>query len=227
MHFLFLLALLPVASDMAEASENDCGGFVTFDSTYVITVHETELPQQVRLIQREDTTRSYTKQCYELHIQGSQKDAAIKVMKAEAGSSFRQMYVGDYPGIEFIDVNFDDYLDIKMFNFITPTGASGGFDIYLFDQEKTTFIDSPEFSRVFEGTSFELKEATKEIVSYSSFGGCCQYYWHENTYQIRNGLPYAIIRKEGGDSEDCPSGSFLIEEQLIDGEWKRIGETCS
>lgn len=215
-----------IPNHVIEAYGQACDGVVTFDSTYVISVHEAELPHHVRLIQKEDTTSRLTKQCYELQIRDTQNNAPVRVIEAEARSSFQFMMPEEYPGIEYVDINFDMYLDIKMYNSRSPNGANAGYDIYLFNPDERTFVRSEEFSKIIYGAWVELRDTHKEITSYSSIG-CFHNCWIETTYRVNNGVPSVYKRKSQMDTEDCASGFTLIEEEIVDGELKMVNEECT
>lgn len=214
-----------VPGDILDISEKVCDGVVTFDSTYVVTVHESELPRLVRLTQKADTVNRFTKWCYELQIQTNEGDAGVQVIEAETGSGASFMDTDDDYGIEYVDVNFDGYLDIKLFNFTTPAGRIFGYDIYLFDQEQKSFEYSAAFTHVFEGSLIEINEADKEIVSFSR-RGCANECWVETAYRMEESLPVKYRRKSQWDTDQCESGFILKEEKLVDGELKVVKDEC-
>ncbi len=86
--------------------------------------------------------------------------------------------------------------------------------IYLFDQEKQRFTYSDDFSDIFHGAWIEVEGERRQITSLS-ITGCFHNCWIETTYSIVNGLPIVSERRIQEDSDECPTGFFLLREEKL------------
>ncbi len=203
-------------ADQTPDPKNQCVGAVTCDSTFVVTVHRSLPPFHCRLIEREDTTRKYTSWSYEIQVFQEGSANHTQVICGKSRSPFDMMSLEEYPGIEFLDVNFDGYLDIKMFNNRAMNGVNAGYAIYLFRPQNRSFAYSEIYSGVFGGTSFNLDPAKKEIRSAGELG-CMGRCWSEDTYKVQGDTLILIKSIHQDQDDDNPGGFVLIKEEMIGG----------
>lgn len=165
LHHILLTGLFMLSSlNLSLATQPDtCRGIITFDSSYVVHVCSSLPNYYVRLIEREDTTERYKRWFYEFRIQRSVNDTLFQDICGESDSPFDDMNEDDYPGIQFVDLNFDGYLDIKMFDNQAANGVNSGYAAYLFSPIAQKFYRSEQFSDILGGYSVELDPAKKEI----------------------------------------------------------------
>lgn len=209
------LLLLFAGPGRASGIDN-CSGKITFDSLYVVSVDKSLPKYYIRLVEREDTTGGYTSWYYEFRIQHSINGPVFQDICGESFSSFDEMDDEDYPGIEFVDLNFDGYLDIKMFDDRAANGVNAGYAAYLFNPATERFSHSRQFSEILGGYDIELDSTKKEITSSGELG-CMGGCWSIDTYKVVGDSLVLIKRVHQDQDEEHPGKFVLIKEQMVNG----------
>jgi hypothetical protein len=216
---LFIVACIVAfcqSQPICALSQNICKGSITYDSTLVVSINKSLPKYYVHLIEREDTSGEYNEWNYTLSFRISANGPITQTICDESGSPFTMMEVEKYPGIEFIDLNFDGYLDIKMFNNRAANGVNAGYAAYLFDPLTRQFIHSESFSDILGGTGIELDSEKHEITSSGELG-CLGGCWSIDTYKVQ-GDTLILIRREHQDQDmDHPGDFLLIREEMLNG----------
>jgi len=207
------LLLLFAGSSLASGPDS-CRGKIIFDSLYVVSVNKSLPRYYIRLVEREDTAEAYRSWYYEFQIQQSISGPAFQDICGESFSSFDEMDNDDYPGIEFVDLNFDGYLDIKMFNDRAANGVNSGYAVYLFDPVAQRFSYSQQFSDIMGGYSIEL-DSTKQEITSSGELGCMGGCWSIDTYKVV--ADSLVLIKRVHQDQQHPGEFVLIKEQMING----------
>jgi hypothetical protein len=168
-----------------------CNGKIDYDTTIIVKVHSSLPACHIRLTEKEfkaeHSTGIYTDWCYEIRIRKDNCKHEAQYICGKSLSSFQQKYGGGDSDIEFIDYNFDGYIDIGMYSGCSANGMNKRFDIFLFDRMKETFLYSKEFSKILSGTYYEIDPTKREIES-AGESGCMGQWWSRNTYRVVNGL---------------------------------------
>jgi hypothetical protein len=197
-------------------SPNTCKGSVTYDSTIVVSINKSLPDFYIHLVEREDTSGEFSEWNYELSFSTSLNGPVTQTICDESGSPFTMMEEEQYPGIEFIDLNFDGYLDIKMFNNRAANGVNAGYAAYLFDSLTRQFIHSETFSDILGGTGIELDSAKHEITSTGELG-CLGGCWSIDTYKVQGDALILIGREHQDQDMDHPGDFLLIKEEMLNG----------
>jgi|GEM_PF-4940798 len=164
---------------------NTCTGKIVSDSSYTVNIHKSLPPFVIRHIEKERTEGGgIYGWCYELHIQVTEQDSLLKF----TGES---MNVWGSKNIQFVDVNFDNYLDIKILNAESFNGVNAGFAIYLYDRVNGAFAYHSRFSDIFGG-SYAKFDADKKEIFVSGDLGCMGECWSARTYRVENDSLFII-----------------------------------
>jgi hypothetical protein len=197
-------------------NSDSCKGRITYDSTLIVSINKSLPNFFVHLIEREDTSEEYTEWSYELSFRMGNDKEIMQTICGESDSPFDMMDEYEYPGIEFIDLNFDGYFDIKMFNGRSVNGINAGYSAYLFNPSGRHFIYSEAFSEILAGTGIEINSYKHEITVTGELG-CLGLCWSTNTYKVQ-GDTLILIRSVHQDQDiEHPGDFLLIKEELIDG----------
>lgn len=213
LHRLSAISIILLSiTGLCQASKPDsCRGKVTFDSVYVVRVSPALATYYLRLIEREDTTGEYTSWNYELRIRRFVEGPILQDICGESGSPFDFMAPDEYPGIEFADLNFDGFPDIKMFNNRAANGINAGYAAYLFNPATEKFSYNEQFSDILGGTGIELDPVKKEITSSGELG-CLGRCWSIDTYKVI-GDSLILIRRIEQEQDDRHPGEFILVKQ--------------
>ncbi len=215
-YIIIVLFLLLCPNPSIAANADTCRGQITFDSTYVISVNKSLPRYYIRLIEREDTSGKYTGWNYELLIRTKLNGPIEQSICGQSDSPFDMMSDEEYPGIQFIDLNFDDYLDIKIFNNRAANGVNAGYAAYLFSSHSHSFNYSQAFSEILGGTGIELDSSKHEIISSGELG-CMGGCWSTDTYQVHNDSLILIKSVHQDQDPEHPGKFILVTEELRGG----------
>ena len=109
--------------------------------------------------------------------------------------------------VEFIDMDFDGYLDMSV---VWSTGiANRSCDYYRYDANKTTFEETPFFSTW--GFGVELFQDTQQIITTGGSGGL----YERKLYQYTNGS-YSLLRWEYAELLDYYSDTYILYIHQLD-----------
>ena len=211
-----LLFLLFGANLLVARNVGTCRGHITFDSTYVISINKSLPKYYISLIEREDTSGKYTGWNYELLFRTEVNGQIEQSICGESDSPFDMMSDEEYPGIQFIDLNFDDYLDIKMFNNRSANGVNAGYAVYLFSPLNHGFKYSKAFSAILGGTGINLNPSKHEIISSGELG-CMGGCWSTDTYKVQDDSLILIKRVHQDRDPNNPGKFILITEEMRNG----------
>jgi len=200
-----------------------CHGSIRLDTTFTVLVHPPSLNAQVRLIEREDRSEGFPFYSYELLITNSTNLGDARRICGRATSPFDGMRDNESPDIEFLDMNFDGYLDIEMFNGRAANGMNVGRDVYLFQPRRGTFTFSQGFADVATGMGFTLRPETKEIECTANLG-CMGFCWINETFRVQNDSLFLMRRIRQSSSDDHPGVFLLTKEELVDGKLIMISQ---
>ena len=215
-YIIIVLLLLIYPNPCIAANADTCRGQITFDSTYVISVNKSLPKYYIRLIEKEDTSGEYTEWKYELLLRTKLNGPIEQSICGESDSPFDMMSDEEYPGIQFIDLNFDDYLDIKMFNNRSANGVNAGYAVYLFSPLNHGFKYSKAFSAILGGTGINLNPSKHEIISSGELG-CMGGCWSTDTYKVQDDSLILIKRVHQDRDPNNPGKFILITEEMRNG----------
>ena len=129
-------------------------GQITLDTAYLVTVHPSVPTQVIRLIERIDTTGDRVDRCsYQILVTLERDTVILQSISRHIHASFDMMDVERYPGITFIDANFDGYTDIQMFDDLSMDGQTTAYVFYLFNPKLSRFELDEAFSERFGSNS--------------------------------------------------------------------------
>jgi hypothetical protein len=216
-HLSLFLLLFSSFFDLAAIAQglDTCRGSVTCDTTFLVNIHSSLPPYRVRMIEREDRSDGYPTWCYEIRAQRD-TDSSPQVLIGKSISSFGDMTEEEYPGIQFIDLNFDGYQDIKMFNARAANGVNAGYAVYLFGPIDKMFHYSAKFSEILAGTAFGI-DASKHLIYSEGELGCMGRCWSKETYKVAGDSLILIKRISQGQNSEHPGEFVLTVEELVSG----------
>lgn len=214
--FSSLAVLLILASCTCDAQwDGTCTGTVTFDSVYAVSISQSLPSYRIRLIERADTSTEYPRWTYEITISQEATQPSAQVICGESNDQFWLVGMDKYPGIEFIDLNFDGFKDIKMFMAMSANGTNKGYDAYVFDPAKRIFTHHAQLSEILDGTFVKLDPQKRRITT-GGRGGCGPECWDETTYEVR-GDSLVLVREESQDRNAETDELYHVVREVING----------
>jgi hypothetical protein len=197
--------------------ETGSKGLITYDTSFVQQINKSLPEYRIRLIEGEDSTADLDKCFYEIHIQHDVDDSIGQIIKAKASIDYDLVDSKHLSDIEFVDMNFDGYLDIKMLNAMSMNGVNVGFAIYLFNPRNSQFIYNDRFSEILGGYSYSLNSSDSTITSEGELG-CMGHCFSRDTYKI-TGDSLLLIRSilQDQDASGNPDKYLLTKKELVNG----------
>jgi len=108
-------------------------GTIILDTAFVLQFNKKLPSYRVRLVEGEDSTAELDKCFYEIQIQHDISDSIVQTITGTSSLEYSMIDPNKETGIEFVDLNFDGYLDIKMLN-------SMGMNGLMLDMRYTSLI---------------------------------------------------------------------------------------
>jgi hypothetical protein len=222
MIYAFVLSLLTSTFNPSIDRPDSCTGNIVRDNKIMVAIHPSLPKYSIRLIDRE--TR-----CYKLIIlDGNSRDTIQVIEDYHDGIDFPEEDSEDEKAVEFVDVNFDGYLDLKVLdNQGNTTNVS--YKLWIFNPQRKVFEYDEQISELL-GCNPSIDPSSKTFTTGGVLGcvGMC-YSW--NTYKFIDGKPVLIERESQDYQEDVKTKqSYFVRtlEMLVDGkliETKRIKGT--
>jgi hypothetical protein len=215
MAFISLLALLPFCLNMTRDISYSCTGEIKIDTVYEERVHPTYPIYQFHLV-------AYYSDCYKLYILNLKANQQIQIIEDQTQTDFFEDNKYEFKkAIEFIDINFDGYLDIKVFEAENQFNIS--YRLWIFDPNLNKFIFDEPLTRLVGG-NLNIDVDSKTIKT-GGTGGCVGMCYEWDTYQF-NSKKLILIEREKQERFDTPdNGSYTFVrtlEKLIDGKLKIV-----
>jgi hypothetical protein len=192
-------------------------GIITLDTTYILKLNQSLPFYRVRLVEGEDSTYEIVNY-YKIYIQYDLSDSIIQTMIGESPPDVYSSVFAEYPDdIEFIDINFDGFLDIIKVNGVSANGMNKSFAVYLFNHWDKLFYYNEKISTILGGSYYSLNSDDSTIFS-AGGTGCLGHCYSQETYKV-TGDTLVLIRREHQTRDDNgnPENFIRTEEELVNG----------
>jgi hypothetical protein len=198
-----------------------CTGSIVVDTSYSIQINPSLPIYEVHLLGRDSKDKEgYIHHCYEITISNKNNESEVGVLIGFPSSSFDFQSEEEYPGLSFIDANFDGYLDIKMYDGVSANGQNTAYNFYIFNPKTLKYIYDKPFSEKYGCNSY-IDTSAKEIHT-SGIIGCAGNCYVNEVYRSINGQMVLVSRESVDQDPNNPSQLIYSKEELINGVLKIV-----
>jgi hypothetical protein len=222
MVYAFILSLITSTITPIVDRPDSCVGNIVRDSIYVVEIHPSLPKFLMHLIDRDG-------RCYKLIILDNNSADTVQIIEDyHEGIDFWGEDIEDRKALDFIDVNFDGYRDIKVLDNQGNT-TNVDYKFWVFNPKRKVFEYNEQISDLL-GCNPSINTSTKTFTTGGVLGcvGMC-YSW--STYKFIDGKPVLIERESQDFKEDANAKqSHFVRtlEMLVNGkliETKRVKGT--
>jgi hypothetical protein len=195
-------------------------GDIALDTTYTLKLNQSLPFYRIRLVEGEDTAAEI-QDYYKIKIQHGSSDSIIQTIIGEFPSIFHDEYPDPIPDepqdIEFVDLNFDGFLDIKKADAVSANGMTVGYSVYLFNPWDKLFYHNNQISTILGGSYYSLNPTDSTIFS-AGETGCMGHCFSRETYKVVHDSLVLIRREQQTREYDGNQDIYIrTEEELVNG----------
>ena len=213
---LFALVLLPFFCSFAQdPTQNE----IVLDSSFTISISPKLPKYAVHIVEVQRTLKSEDEYSINISLLNSQ-DRSLNQSINSSWTSYRiDMQSSQETSFEFVDLNFDGFLDLLVSQGESVDGLKVDNVFWLFDPNTRQFQSNPQMSDHFRDR-FSCSSLDKELTTGGRTG--CVGRCYEFEHYRWNGSVLILFSKESQEQTEDGTGFVHEKSQLINGEMKVI-----